>query len=120
MPKELKPGWIYFTNDNLVGLEFAIHEETNWVYFEDGVKYSPEEIKILKESGGPPSKELHTVKKVFQGEIVRYDGKGTDDKNKFNESGGGQNTDNNTPPGGSVPQDTTTGAESKNGELDLF
>jgi hypothetical protein len=69
MPKELKPGWVYVNNDNPIGLEYAIHKETGWVYFEDGVKYSPEEIKILIESGGPASKELHTVKKIFQGEI---------------------------------------------------
>jgi hypothetical protein len=78
MPKELKPGWVYVNKDNPIGLEYAIHKETGWVYFEDGVKYSPEEIKILIESGGPASKSLHTVKKVFQGEIVRYEqGTGT-------------------------------------------
>jgi hypothetical protein len=73
MPKELKPGWVYVNKDNPIGLEYAIHKETGWVYFEDGVKYSPEEINILIESGGPVSKSLHTVKKVFQGEIVRYE-----------------------------------------------
>jgi hypothetical protein len=71
MPKELKPGWVYVNKDNPIGLEYAIHKETGWVYFEDGVRYSPEEIKIL--SGVPASKSLHTVKKVFQGEIVRYE-----------------------------------------------
>jgi hypothetical protein len=73
MPKELKPGWIYVNNDNPMGLEYAIHEETGWVCFEDGVKYSPEEINVLIESGASASKFLHTVKKVFQGEIVRYE-----------------------------------------------
>jgi hypothetical protein len=120
MPKELKPGWIYVNKDNPLGLEYAIHKETGWVYFEDGVKYSPDEIKILKESGGPASKELHTVKKIFQGEIVRYNGKGTDDKDKSNESGGGQSTLNNTPSGGNIPENATTSPESKNGELDIF
>jgi hypothetical protein len=81
MPKELKPGWIYVNNRNPIGFEYAIHEKTGWVYFEDGVRYSPEEIKILIESGGPVSKSLHTVKKVFQGVIVRYEqGIGTNDK----------------------------------------
>jgi hypothetical protein len=81
MPKELKPGWDYFGNDNPIGLEYAVHKESGWVYFEDGVKYSPEEIRILIESGAPASKSVHIVKKVFDGEIVRYEqGTGTNDK----------------------------------------
>jgi hypothetical protein len=119
MPKELKPGWIYFNNDNPIGLEYAMHKETGWVYFEDGVKYNPEEFKILIESGGPVSKSLHSVKKVFQGEIVRYEQE-TNDKGKPDESGGGQNTFNNTPSGGNIPENATTSPESKNGELDIF
>jgi hypothetical protein len=81
MPKELKPGWDYFSNDNPIGLEYAVHKESGWVYFEDGVKYNPEEINILIESGNPVSKSLHTVKKVFQGEIVRYE-QGSETNNK--------------------------------------
>jgi hypothetical protein len=73
MPKTLKPGWIYVNKNSPIGIEYAIHKETGWVYFEDGVKYSPEEISIIIESGGRVSKSLHTVKKVFQGEIVRYE-----------------------------------------------
>jgi hypothetical protein len=80
MPKELKPGWIYFQDDNLIGVEYAIHEESGWVFFADGVKYSPDEIEILKESGGC-SKAAHNVKKIFQGEIIRYETEaGTNEK----------------------------------------
>jgi hypothetical protein len=121
MPKELKPGWVYVNNDNPLGLEYAIHKETGWVYFEDGVKYSPEEIKILIETGGPPvSKGLHVVKKMFQGEIVRYEGKGTDDKGKSDKNGGGNNTGNNTDTGKEVPEITKNSPAIRQGELEIY
>jgi hypothetical protein len=119
MPKELKPGWVYVNNDNPIGLEYAIHEETGWVYFEDGVRYSPEEIEIIIKSGGPVSKSLHTVKKVFQGEIVRYEQR-TNDKGKPNESGGGKNIDNNTNPNGKISEATGNSPIVRPGELDIY
>jgi hypothetical protein len=122
MPKELKPGWIYIHNDNPIGLEYAIHEETGWVYFEDGVKYSPEEIKILKflfKSGDPISKSLHTVKKVFQGEIVRYEQE-TNDKRKSDESGNGKDTNNDTHTSGKIPETTRSSSVIRPGELDIY
>jgi hypothetical protein len=120
MPKELKPGWVYVNNDNPIGLEYAIHEETGWVYFEDGIKYSPDEIKILIESGGPASKSLHTVKKIFQGEIVRYDGKGTDDKGKPDDYGEVQSESNNTSPGTKIPEIAGNSPSIRQGELDIY
>jgi hypothetical protein len=119
MPKELKPGWVYVNKDNPIGLKYAIHKETGWVYFEDGVKYSPEEIKILIESGNPVSKSLHTVKKVFQGEIIRYE-QGTNDKGKSDESGGGKNTNKNTPSKGNISKNQETGPGLEYGELDIY
>jgi hypothetical protein len=118
MPKELKPGWIYINNDNPIGLEYAIHE-TGWVYFEDGVRYSPEEIRILKESGGPASKSVHNIKKIFNGEIVRYEQK-TNIKGNPGESNTDKNTFNNTPSGENMSENATISSQPEQEELDIF
>jgi hypothetical protein len=121
VPKELKPGWTYFTDDNLIGLEYAVHNETGWVYFSDMVKYSPEEIKILKESGITPTKQLHRVKKIFDGEIVRYEPRsGTTDKGKHIESGGGKNNSVNSDSGPKVPETTGSRETVRDGELEIY
>jgi hypothetical protein len=119
--KERKPGWVYVKDDNPMGVEYAVHIETGWVYFADGVRYSPEEIKILVESGGPVSRELHTVKKVFQGEIVRYEsGSETNIEGKRNEGGGGKNNAVNKNTGAKIPDINGTKPQSENGELEIF
>jgi hypothetical protein len=69
-----KPGWVYCYSE-LLKLKFAIHEETGWVYFEDGVRYSPEEIDTIKQSGGMIDIAIHSVKKSFNGEIVKNETK---------------------------------------------
>jgi hypothetical protein len=68
MPKKRKPGWKYFYSE-LLKEEFAEHEESGYIVFEKGAIYSPEEIKIIVESG---SFDLatHKVKTVIKGEIV--------------------------------------------------
>jgi hypothetical protein len=121
MPRELKPGWDYFNKDNPIGLEYAIHKETGWVYFEDGVKYSPEEIRILIESGGPASKSVHIVKKIFDGEIVRYEsGSGTNNKGKHDKGGGGNSINNNSASSGKVPETTGNSPAVRPGELEIY
>jgi len=79
MSKEKKPGWTYYKSE-LFNEEFAIHDETGWLYFENGARYSPEEIKIIVESGNLDL-ATHRVKTLIEGEIVTY-GNGTETENK--------------------------------------
>ena len=69
MPKERKPGWKYFKSE-FFNEEFAIHEDSGWVYFENGAKYSPEEIKLLADNNLQMDMATHKVKTVIGGEIV--------------------------------------------------
>ena len=121
MPKERKPGWMYFKSE-ILNKEFALHEESGWVYFDDGVRYSPEELKILDESGGTIEPALHNVKMVFKGsEVVKYESHtGTNDKGKQIESSGGKSINNPTDTGGKIPDTTGTSAEPKDGELEIY
>jgi hypothetical protein len=82
MPKERKPGWKYYKSEFADGEEFALHEESGWVYFEKGAKYSPAELKIIKDSGVMLDEGTHKVKTIIGGEIVGYE-KG---KAKMNET----------------------------------
>lgn len=43
----------------------AIFHKAAWV------EYSPEEMEIVRESSGKISKDIHMIKKIFGGEIVR-------------------------------------------------
>jgi hypothetical protein len=118
---EEKPGWLYFLWKE-PSLKFAIHEKSGWVYFEDGTKYSPQEIELLRKTGSQLTPELHRVKKVFNGEIigVENDGTGRNDKDKPGESGLGKDTIDNLPPGPKIPETTGGGPAVKNGELEIY
>jgi len=69
MPKEKKPGWLYYKS-NFFNEEFAIHKDSGWVYFEKGAKYSPEEIKLLSDNNLQMDLATHNVKTVIPCEIV--------------------------------------------------
>jgi hypothetical protein len=72
MAKVRKSGWKYFFNE-FFNEEFAIHEETGWIYFNTAhgiVKYSPEELKLFKDNGAAIDIATHKVKTIFGGEIV--------------------------------------------------
>ena len=116
MPKERKPGWIYCFSKTLEE-EFAFHKKTGWVYFERGAKYSPEEIKMIKENGGTIDFETHKIKTVMKGEIVKYDRIGTDDKGKSAESSTGNNKSIDLNPGGKISE---TAGTAKKDESELF
>jgi len=64
-----KPGWTYKYSQEL-GQNIARHNESGWVYCEDGTKYSPEEIEIIKKHG-IINKQVHIIKKLFDGEIIK-------------------------------------------------
>ena len=42
---------------------------------EDGVEYDAEELAILARSGGECPRIVHTVKKVFGGDVVEWKGR---------------------------------------------
>jgi hypothetical protein len=69
MPKEFKPEWKYI-HSNTLNKEVAVNIKTGRVYGEDGVVYSPEELKIMDRAKQEITPEIHLVKKVFGGEII--------------------------------------------------
>ena len=67
---EFKQGWTYAYSEELKQW-LALHNKSGWMYCEDGVKYSPRELAILHTTYGdkPMPWQVHTIKKVFGGEI---------------------------------------------------
>jgi hypothetical protein len=120
MPKEHKPGWTYYKS-KILNKEYAFHDKTGWVYFEDRVRYSPDEIKIINEAGGIVNTTLHNVKLVFGGEVIKYEsGTGTVDKRKSDESGGAKNNALYSSAETSVSKNKNTSTELKSGELGIY
>jgi hypothetical protein len=121
MPKERKPGWLYFKSLSL-NKEYAFHKESGWVYFEDGVKYSPEELKLMDENGATIDAATHNVKLVFKGsEVVGYEPRArTNDKGKQVKSGGGKNNAVNSNSGAKVPGLAGGRQAVEYGELEIY
>ena len=74
---EFKQGWTYAYSEELKQW-LALHNKSGWMYCEDGVKYSPRELAILHTTYGdkPIPWQVHTMKKVFGGEIREDKGAG--------------------------------------------
>jgi hypothetical protein len=70
MPKEFKPGWDYIYS-NALQQEIAVNPETERVYCEDGTEYTQEEMRIMDSAKQEITPEVHLVKKIFGGEIVK-------------------------------------------------
>lgn len=70
---ERKPGWEYIYSETL-NQEIACHIKTGWVYCQDGTKYSPKEIDLLKEAVIP--KAVHDIKHLFDGTIIEVGERG--------------------------------------------
>lgn len=54
--------WKYIYSEELSQKIAA--NKNGWVFTQDGVKYSPREIEILRKAGGI-TKQVHLIKKVF-------------------------------------------------------
>lgn len=67
-------GWKYKYSKELKQ-KFALHLASGWLFCEDGTKYSPDELNVLREKGQTISLEAHLLKKVFDGKLVREDDK---------------------------------------------
>ena len=108
-----KEGWKYFKSEAL-NLEFALHEESGWVYFSDGVQYSPVEINILHEGGIKIDRAIHNIKLIFGGEVVRYETKTN------NNNIAGENSPDSRDTGGKVSETTGNGDRDENGDLFIY
>jgi hypothetical protein len=87
--RKREPNFIYMKSE-ILKQEIAMSEKTGWVFCEDKVNYSPQEIAIMQRAGVEIDLCTHLVKKVFDGEIVKIErSTGTNDKGKSVESEGG-------------------------------
>jgi len=69
-----------YHKSHLLGMDYCMHKETGEVIFQDGVRYTQQEILLLKELKNKPDitkekkaeviKNLHALKKEFGGEIT--------------------------------------------------
>ena len=50
--------------------EIAYNPKTGVVYCADGVQYTPAEMAVIKDHGGDYPKQIHIIKKIFDGVIV--------------------------------------------------
>jgi hypothetical protein len=122
MPKkEHQPGFLYMQSKEL-NQEIALSEKSGWVFCEDGVKYSPQEVQIIKAGGnGKIDLGVHNAKKVFGGEVVKYEFQsGTDNSGKSDAGKEFDSTDNNTDSGRKIPETTGNIPAVRPGELEIY
>jgi len=117
MAKEHKPGFIYILSDELKQ-EVALSEKSGWLICEDGVRYSPKELSILKEANARIDIFTHRVKKIIGGEVVsvertRDEGKGVERTIKINKP-------DSTNPGVKVSGAHGVSAYNRAGELEIY
>lgn len=50
---------------------------SGWLFCQDGTKYSPAELRLLKDTGGTAEglSSVHAIKKLFGGEIIAVEAK---------------------------------------------
>ena len=65
-----KPGWKYQYSNELEQM-VALHKASGWLFCEDGTKYSPEELQVLRDKKQKMSLQAHLLKKVFDGKLVK-------------------------------------------------
>ena len=65
------PGWTYYDSEAL-GMRYAVRETPLGpeVMTSDKVRYSASEIKVLNAGGLSVGKEIHNVKRLFDGVVV--------------------------------------------------
>jgi hypothetical protein len=118
--KVYKPGFNYYKS-KILKQEVAMNKKTGWVYCEDGVRYSPQEILLSYEGNCEVDIGTHLVKKVFAGEIVRIERNiPGNDQAKQIESGTTNSSPDNSSTGKEIPGTNGNGTGSKDGELDIY
>jgi hypothetical protein len=120
MAKEYKPGFNYYKS-NILKQEIAMNKNTGWVYCEDGVRYSPQELLLFCEAGCEIDIGTHLVKRVFAGEVIKIERNIRGDNQAKQIEGGTTNgkPDNSTS-GKEIPDTNGDGTGSKDGELDIY
>jgi hypothetical protein len=115
--KEYKPGFTYIKSE-ILQQEVAFSEKTGWLYCEDGVKYSPNELLIIAEAGMVLDVLTHMVKKIIGGEVVKVERPA--DKGKPVEGAGGGVEPNTTNTNAEIPGAHGVSTQNGDGELDIF
>ena len=54
----------------IIGKRYQVRQ--GWVKFEDGVIYSPKEIELIRCLVDEQKKQVHTVKNIFGGEVIKH------------------------------------------------
>jgi hypothetical protein len=117
--KVYKPDFIYIISD-LLKQEVAVSKKTGWVYCEDGVKYSPQEMAVIKKAGSVLDAETHMVKKTIGGEITEVINDRRAAENKPVEGGQRAGSVENNGTGEKVPGVNGVSAENGDGELEIY
>lgn len=66
---EKLPDWNYYDCETLE-MQIAINPKTNVLYTEDKIRYSPEETMILRTIDFKIPKQVHILKKLFNGILI--------------------------------------------------
>jgi hypothetical protein len=120
MAKERSPNFIYVLSD-VLKQEVAISKKTGWLYCADGVKYSPQELCVMESAGAQIDILTHMVKKVIGGEVVKIDRTtSSTGERKPVERTTSNDKPNNSDEGKQIQSPSGVGAESRDGELDIF
>jgi hypothetical protein len=72
--KAIQAGWLYNDEPHPVINQHFAYKDTNagrQIMFEDKTFYTEKEVKLLQDYGGLKNVNVHNVKKVFDGEIVK-------------------------------------------------
>lgn len=117
MPKVRKPGWYYIYSEELKQ-EIAYSEKTGWVFCEDGTKYSPKEIQVIKDNGGMIALAAHILKKTFGGELVN--GKPGTNQGEPSSAGVGAGCSDSESIHTNIPKRAESLQAAQNGDLDIF
>jgi hypothetical protein len=117
---EYKSGFIYLKSASINQM-IAISKKTWQVFCEDSVVYSQNEVRLFMEANAEIPLMVHTIKKVFGGEVVSIERELERDVQAKRIEGSGAGGDDNNPPAiGSLPPPPEKSEGSGNGQLDIF
>ena len=122
MDKPPHPDYVYMDSESLKQ-RITYHKKSGWLICQDKypdgkfVGYSPKELKIFEEAG-EPTMEVHRVKQIFSGEVIRYERTGNKGKPvEGKQPDGSGKTFHN---GGKIQGASGIGPIDRGGELDIY
>ncbi|GHV90419.1 hypothetical protein AGMMS50268_09220 [Spirochaetia bacterium] len=119
MEKKRNPNFIYIYSEALKQ-EIAMSKKTGDVTCADGVKYSKAEVQIVASGEVEVTLAEHRVKKIFGGEIVRYERTGSNNPGKQTPLASGDGFGNTENSGAEMAGPSKVGEVNASGELDIF